>query len=83
MFVESLGSATLHNGIVRIECRVRGASGQDQVDGHLVIPAVSAIAVAQQLANILNELGKKVQEAKQAQEAQKAATGGNDQAPKA
>ena len=71
MFVESLGSATLHNGIIRIECRVRGATGQDQSNGHLVIPAVNAVNVARQLGAILTEMGKKLEEAK-AQQGQQA-----------
>jgi hypothetical protein len=62
MFIESLGNATLHNGILRVEGRIRGGDGKDQVVGHLVIPAQNAVQVTQQLATILTELKKKIDE---------------------
>jgi len=62
MFLEMLGNATLHNGILRIEARIRGGDGKDQVVGHLVIPAQNAVQVTQQLATIITELKKRIDE---------------------
>lgn len=69
MFIESLGNATLHNGILRIEGRIRGGDGKDQSVGHLVIPAQHAVQVTQQLAAILQELKKRIDEYAAAQKA--------------
>jgi len=62
MFIESLGNATLHNGILRIEARILGGDGKEHVTGHLVIPAQQSGRFAQQLATILTELKKKAEE---------------------
>jgi len=62
MFIEALGNATLHNGILRIEARMLGGDGKDHVTGHLVIPVQQTGPVAQQLATILTELKKKAEE---------------------
>jgi len=62
MFIESLGNATLHNGLLRVEARIRGGDGKDQVAGHLVFPAQSAVQVTQQLATIITELKKRIDE---------------------
>lgn len=70
MFIESLGNATLHNGILRIEGRIRGGDGKDHVAGHLVIPAQHAVQITQQLATILQELKKRIDEHSAAQKAE-------------
>jgi len=62
MFIESLGNATLHNGILRIEGRIRGGDGKDHIAGHMVIPAQNAVQITQQLAAILTELKKRIDE---------------------
>jgi hypothetical protein len=62
MFIESLGNATLHNGILRIEGHIRGGDGKDHLAGHLVIPAQHAVQITQQLATILTELKKRIDE---------------------
>ena len=69
MFIESLGNATLHNGILRIEGRIRGGDGKDHIAGHLVIPAQNALQITQQLATILQELKKRIDEQVAAQKA--------------
>ena len=69
MFIESLGNASLTNGILRIEGRMRGGEGKEQVVGHLVIPAQNAAQVAQQLTTILRELKKRIDEQAAAQKA--------------
>ncbi len=69
MFIESLGNATLHNGILRIEGRIRGGDGKEQTAGHLVIPAQHAAQITQQLATILQELKKRIDEYAAAQKA--------------
>lgn len=63
MFIEALGNATLHNGILRIEGKILGGDGKEQVAGHVCIPARNAGQVAQQLSKILAELQKMVDEA--------------------
>lgn len=67
MFIESLGNATLHNGILRIEGRIRGGDGKEHIAGHLVIPAQHAVQITQQLATILQELKKRLDEQAAAQ----------------
>jgi len=62
MFIESLGNATIHNGILRIECRIMGGDGKDYLAGHLIFPAQQAGRIAQQLGTILTELKKRVEE---------------------
>lgn len=62
MFIESLGNATLHQGVLRIEARFRGGDGKDQVSGHLVIPGQYAGQIANQLGKILVELKKRIDE---------------------
>jgi hypothetical protein len=69
MFIESLGNASLNNGILRIEGRIRGGDGKEQVTGHLVIPAQNAAQVAKQLTTILRELKKRIDEQAAAQKA--------------
>jgi hypothetical protein len=63
MFVESLGSGTLHNGIIRIEAKIVGGDGKEHVADHLVFPAQQAGQIMQQLDKILIELKKLVQDA--------------------
>jgi hypothetical protein len=62
MFIESLGNATLHNGTLRIETKILGGDGKEQIAGHLYIPARNAGQVVQQLAKILAEIKKMVDE---------------------
>jgi hypothetical protein len=63
MFVESFGNATLHNGIMRIECRIVGGDGKEQSTGHLIFPAQQAGRIVQQMEKILIEIKKMVDEA--------------------
>ncbi len=63
MFIESLGNATMHNGILRIETKILGGDGKEQVVGQLVIPAQQAGRIVQQYTVILNELKKMIDEA--------------------
>jgi hypothetical protein len=70
MFIESLGNATLHQGVLRIETRFRGGDGKDQVSGHLVIPAQFAAQIGNQYGNILRELKKRIDEQAAAQKEQ-------------
>ena len=63
MFVESFGNATLHNGIMRIECRIVGGDGKEETSGHLIFPAQQAGVIAQQLDKILSGIKKAIDEA--------------------
>ena len=63
MFIESFGNATLHNGILRIECKILGGDGKESTSGHLVFPAQQAGVIAQQLEQILSGIKKMIDEA--------------------
>jgi hypothetical protein len=63
MFIESFGNATLHNGILRIECKILGGDGKENTSGHLVFPAQQAGVIAQQLEQILSGIKKMIDEA--------------------
>lgn len=45
MFIEGLGSATIVNGVMRIETLRRTAKGEDVVEGEIHIPANRVAAV--------------------------------------
>lgn len=53
MLIEGLGSATIVNGVMRIETLYRNAKGEDVGGGELLIPATRVQAVVQGLEMLL------------------------------
>ena len=58
IMIEKLGSVSLRNGVVRIQCIATGADGTEQVTGELVVPAVQY----GQVAGGMQAAGKQLQE---------------------
>jgi len=70
MMIEKLGSVSLRNGVVRIQCMSTGADGTDQVTGELVVPATQFGQVAGGFQAAGKQLQEKLEEARKAQEEQ-------------
>ena len=70
MMMEKLGSVSLRNGVVRIQCIATGADGQEQVTGELVIPAAQYGQVAGGMQAAGKQLQEKLEQARKAQEDQ-------------
>jgi hypothetical protein len=54
MLIEGLGSATIVNGVMRIETLHRSAKGEDVSGGELLIPVSRVAAVSQALQLLLD-----------------------------
>lgn len=70
MMIEKLGSVSLRNGVVRVQCMTSGADGQDQVTGELVIPATQYGQVAGGLQAAGKQLQERIEQARKNQEEQ-------------
>ena len=70
MMIEKLGSVSLRNGVVRIQCIATAADGQEQVTGELVIPAAQYGQVAGGMQAAGKQLQEKLEQARKAQEDQ-------------
>lgn len=68
MLIEGLGSATIVNGMMRIETLARNAKGEDVSGEELLIPASRVAAISQGLTLLLE---RAEEAAKQSQETQK------------
>jgi hypothetical protein len=56
MFFEGLGSASVVNGVLRIETYTRNAKGEDVVAGELVIPNSRVLPVLQGLQQLVGKI---------------------------
>jgi hypothetical protein len=65
ILVDGIGSITLHNNVLRIECVAAGTDGKPQPSGTLVIPGQVAAHVVQALVNGMQELDKKLRDQQQ------------------
>jgi len=58
IIIEKLGSVTMRNGLVRVQCMATAAGGEDRISGEMIIPA----AAYGQVAGGLQAAGKQLQE---------------------
>lgn len=56
MFVEGLGTASVANGVLRIETYARTARGEDVPNGELMIPVSRVVAVADSLQALIEQI---------------------------
>jgi hypothetical protein len=56
MYIEGLGSASMANGVLRIETFHRNARGEDINGADLIIPANRVTAVAAKLQGLIEQL---------------------------
>jgi len=70
MMIEKLGSVSLRNGVVRIQCLAAGADGTEQVAGELIIPAAQYGQVAGGFQAAGRQLQEKLEQARKADEEQ-------------
>ena len=56
MFFEGLGSASVVNGVLRIETFHRNSKGEDVSSGELIIPAGRVIPVAEALQALIGRI---------------------------
>ena len=71
ILLDRIGSVSLNNGIIRINCVANGAKPEDELTGTLLIPANRIGDIMKSLLDATNELDRKVRE--QAQQANPAA----------
>lgn len=74
IMIEKLGSVSLRNGVVRIQCVATGADGTEQVTGELVIPAIQYGQVAGGMQAAGKQLQERIEQARKEQEAQQSQT---------
>jgi hypothetical protein len=67
IMIEKLGSVSLRNGVVRIQCIATAADGTEQVTGELVIPAVQYGQVAGGLQAAGKQLQERIEQARKEQ----------------
>lgn len=65
ILIDSIGSLSVHNGVLRVVCMASGADGQLQPSGTLVIPGRTAVQVLNALIKGTQELDKKLREQQQ------------------
>ncbi len=70
ILIEKLGTVSLRNGVIRIQCLATGADGAEQQSGELVIPAVTYGLVAGSFQAAGKQLQEKIEEARKAQQEQ-------------
>jgi hypothetical protein len=69
MFIEGLGSASVANGVLRLETLARDARGEDRPNGEIQIPVTRVIAIAESLQNLIERIrAESNQSAEQAQQ---------------
>jgi hypothetical protein len=56
MYIEGLGSASVANGVLRIETFLRNARGEDVSGADLIIPANRITAIAASLQALVDQL---------------------------
>lgn len=56
MFIEGLGSASVANGVVRIQTVYHGAKGETVPGEELFIPASRVIAVSEELQGLISKM---------------------------
>lgn len=69
MYVEGLGSASVVNGVLRIETFYRNAKGEDVAGGDILIPAGRVIPVADALQNLITQIREQDEQQRAAAEA--------------
>lgn len=70
MFIEGLGSASVVNGVLRLETLARDARGEDRPNGEILIPVTRVIAIAESLQNLIEQIrAESNQSAEKAQQA--------------
>jgi hypothetical protein len=62
MFVEGLGTASVANGVLRVETYVRNARGEDVPNGELLVPVTRVIAVSEALQVLIEQIRAQVAE---------------------
>lgn len=68
MLIEGLGSASVVNGVLRVETLARNARGEDQPNGEIIIPVTRVIAIAESLQTLIEQIRAQAnQSAEQAQ----------------
>ena len=63
MFIEGLGSASVANGVLRIETLARNSRGEDLPNGDIMIPVGRVIAVADALQTLIAQIRAQAAEA--------------------
>lgn len=67
MFFEGLGSASITNGVLRIEAYSRNAKGEDVQSGELLIPVGRVVPIVESLQRLIEQI--RAEAAKSAAEA--------------
>jgi hypothetical protein len=60
MFVEGLGSASVVNGVLRVETYARNARGEDVPNGELLVPVTRVIALSEALQGLIAQIRAQV-----------------------
>lgn len=60
MLVEGLGSASVANGVLRVETFARNARGEDVPNGELIVPVTRVIAVSEALQGLIAQIRAQV-----------------------
>jgi hypothetical protein len=56
MLIEGLGSASVANGVLRVETLARNARGEDQPNAEILIPVTRVIAIAESLQTLIEQI---------------------------
>ncbi|MCK9540511.1 MAG: hypothetical protein M0R03_00605 [Novosphingobium sp.] len=71
MLIDGFGTASLVNGVLRIELVTRNARGKDETTGVLEIPASRIALVSASFQTLVTELRDRIAEHQKGEEAQK------------